>query len=317
MLILSEAMTRELVDLDLIWSTINQEAVAQAADRVRYSTPAIQVLQLDQPKARYRIKTCALLDIPVVGIRIIGYPQGAAAPNSTRFVLLSDPATGDPLAFIDDHWIYTLRTAASAALGLSYLTPDRPLSVGMIGAGNLAGATLQLLKHLKRLKDVRVTSRRAESREAFAKKWSAELGVEVRAVATTEEAAKDCDLLVTSTDAAKKLVDPQHVRRGMTICTLGTFELAPEIYRSADKLVVDRWNIALESPDMKELVASGAVAQERVHAELHELVSKRKPGRQSSAEIIVFRTDGLVTQDTAIAYAVYQTALKQGIGIQL
>jgi ornithine cyclodeaminase/alanine dehydrogenase-like protein (mu-crystallin family) len=101
------------------------------------------------------------------------------------------------------------------------------------------------------------------------------------------------------------------------LCTLGQFELAPDIYRTADKLVVDRWNVAKASPDVKELIKVGAVSQASVHAELHELVSGAKPGRGSASETIVFRTDGLVTQDVAIAYAVYQAALARGLGLTL
>jgi ornithine cyclodeaminase len=317
MLILSEAVTRELVDLDLILAIIRKEAEYQASGRVAYSEPATQVLALDQPKCRYRIKTCALLDVPMVGIRIIGYPQGVAEHSSTRFVMLSDPATGEPLALIDDHWTYTLRTAASAVLGISMLTPDRPLSLGLVGSGNLAGATLMLLKHMNRLKDVRVTSRRKESREAFARKWSEELGVDVTPVETVNEALSGRELVVTSTDARKRLVERADIAPDATVCTLGFFELDPEIYRDASKIVVDRWKIAKGSPDVKELVDQGVLGEDEIHAELHEMVSGAKPGREAGDGICLFRTDGLVTQDVAIAYAVYQTALTRGLGITL
>jgi ornithine cyclodeaminase len=317
MLILSEAMTRELVDLDLIWSTIRDESKAQANGRVAYAEPATQVLVLDQPKARYRIKACALPDIPLVGIRIIGYPLGGGEHSSTRFVMLSDPATGEPLALVDDHWTYTLRTAASAVLGISHLTPNRPLSLGLVGSGNLAGATLMLLKHIDRLADVRVTSRRPESREAFARKWSATLGVDVQAVASVGEALSGRELVVTSTDARKCLVERGQISPGTTICTLGFYELSPDIYRDASKIVVDRWKIAKGSPDVKDLVGAGVLDESKVHAELHELVSGAKPGRERDDGIILFRTDGLVTQDVAIAYAVYKTALERGMGMTL
>jgi alanine dehydrogenase len=317
MLILSEAVTRDLVDLDLIMSSIRQESEAQAKGRVVNAEPATQVLLLNEPKARYRIKTCALPDIPLVGIRIIGYPLGGGEHSSTRFVMLSDPKTGEPLALIDDHWTYTLRTAASAVLGLSHLTPDRPLSVGLVGSGNLAGAALMLLKHINRLADVRITSRRPESREAFARKWSEKLGVDIKPVATVGEALKERELVLTATDAGKRLVERDQIAPGATICTLGFFELAPEIYRDASKVIVDRWKNAQGAADVKELVAAGILGPDKVHAELHQLVSGAKPGRENKDEIIVFRTDGLVTQDIVIAHAVYKTALERGMGVKL
>jgi ornithine cyclodeaminase/alanine dehydrogenase-like protein (mu-crystallin family) len=319
MLILSEAVTREVVDLDSILAIIRQEALAQANDRVVYSDPPTQVMVLDEPRCRYRLKTCALPDIPVAGIRIIGYPTGKKGEvhDSTRFVLLSDPASGTPLALIDDHWTYTLRTAASATLGLTYLTADKPLKVAMIGAGNLAGAMLDLLHHIGRLAEVKVTSRRTESRDAFARKYADKLDRKVQSVSTVKEALSDADLVVTSTNAGTRLVEREGIVAGMTVCTLGQFELAPSIYSEADKVVLDKWKIAKGSADIKELIKDGFLDEDRVHAELHQLVSGTKPGRESDREIILFRTDGLVTQDVAIAYAVYQTAIERGLGVTL
>jgi ornithine cyclodeaminase/alanine dehydrogenase-like protein (mu-crystallin family) len=65
------------------------------------------------------------------------------------------------------------------------------------------------------------------------------------------------------------------------------------------------------------MVAAGIVSEAGVHAELHDLVLGRKPGRESREETIVFRTDGLVSQDVAIAWVVYQAALERGLGTPL
>jgi alanine dehydrogenase len=318
MLVLSEAVTRELIEPGAVISIIERVARAQAADRIVWSNPPTQVLLMDSPKCRYRLKSCAIPDIPIVGIRIIGYPLGVQGEHqSTRFVLLSDPKSGAPLALVDDHWTYTLRTAASAVVGLRKLVPDRKLAVGMVGAGNLAGAVLLLLQHQGQLRQVTVTSRRAESRAQFAREWAAKLGIPVRAVETVAAAIDGSDLVVTATNAAKRIVDAAADVAGKTICTLGQHELDPVIYSSADKLVVDSWEIAKESADIRELMKAGILVRERIYAEMHELVTGAKPGRQSDRETIVFRTDGLVAQDVAINYVVYQAALERKLGVQV
>jgi ornithine cyclodeaminase/alanine dehydrogenase-like protein (mu-crystallin family) len=319
MLYLSEATTRELIVLDDVLAIIKDVARWEDAGRIAWSTPPTSVLLLQEPRSRYRLKACALLDVPIVGIRLIGYPLagGEDADTSTRFVMLSDPGTGEPLALIDDHWNYTLRTAASAVVGLGYLTPARPLSIGLVGSGNLASAMLLLLKHVGRLGPVRVTSRRAERRVGFARRVGTELGAEIAPVPTVQEAVAGCDLVITATNANARLVEADWVRPGATVCTLGRYEVAPELYRSADKLVVDRWEVAREVPDVRELLAAQAIAPERIHAEQHELVVGRKPGRTSEAETILLRCDGLVSQDVGIAYRVYRTALERGLGQRL
>jgi ornithine cyclodeaminase/alanine dehydrogenase-like protein (mu-crystallin family) len=56
---------------------------------------------------------------------------------------------------------------------------------------------------------------------------------------------------------------------------------------------------------------------ERSHAELPELLSGKKPGRQSDKERIFIRAIGLVNQDIAMANTIYQSALEKGIGTRL
>jgi len=315
MIYLSEKNTREILDYDRVLDSIEQVARATPTGDVRFSEPGTSVLLLDEPKSRYRVKAAALLEMPVVGIRIIGYPTAATVPHaSTRFVLLSDPASGAPLALIDDHWNYTLRTAASAVVGLAHLLPEEPCVLASVGAGNLARAMVMLLAHKGRLSRVRVTSRRAESREAFARWVRDEHGIEAAACSGVEEAVSGAQLVVTSTNANKRLVEASWIVPGTTLCTLGRYELAPDIYASADKLVVDSWQVARSLPDVKAMVSDGVLCEERVHAQLHELVLGQKPGRESARETIVFRTDGLVSQDVAIAWVVYQAAIARGIG---
>lgn len=317
MLILTEADTRRLIDLEKALAAIEDVARWDAAGRVVWCSPPECTLLIPEPKGRYRLKSCALLEVPVVGMRIIGYPQTGGEHDSTRFVLLSDPRTGTPLALIDDHWNYTLRTAASAAAGLKHLVPRRALKVGMVGAGNLAQAMLMLLDHLGVLGEVRVFSRRPESCERFAADARARFGVAARAVDSAEAAVRGADLIVTSTSADKRLIEKTWLGPGATVCTLGRYELDPAIYRDADKVVVDKWEVAQDVPDVKELEKQGALTRSRVYAELGEIITGAKPGRTSDGETIVFRTDGLVAQDVAIAHLVYRAAVEMNLGLKM
>jgi len=65
------------------------------------------------------------------------------------------------------------------------------------------------------------------------------------------------------------------------------------------------------------MLAAGVLGEARVHAELHDLVLGRKPGRETREETIIYRTDGLVSQDVAIAWVVYEAARERGLGIRL
>jgi ornithine cyclodeaminase/alanine dehydrogenase-like protein (mu-crystallin family) len=83
------------------------------------------------------------------------------------------------------------------------------------------------------------------------------------------------------------------------------------------KLIVDDWEQVKLKVDIKALLASGAITQSDVVADLAGVVSGKQPGRVSNVDRIFMRSQGLVPQDITIAYAIYQLAVAQGIGQQL
>jgi len=56
------------------------------------------------------------------------------------------------------------------------------------------------------------------------------------------------------------------------------------------------------------------MTREDVHAELGEVISRKKQGRTSNEEIIIFDSTGTALQDVAAAVIVYEKAVQRGIG---
>src|SRR5262249_47670911 len=56
---------------------------------------------------------------------------------------------------------------------------------------------------------------------------------------------------------------------------------------------------------------------EKLYAEIHELVSGAKKGRERDDERILIHTTGLVSQDVALAHFLYRRALDKGLGLWL
>ncbi|MGZ9157203.1 MAG: ornithine cyclodeaminase family protein, partial [Candidatus Binatia bacterium] len=59
------------------------------------------------------------------------------------------------------------------------------------------------------------------------------------------------------------------------------------------------------------------LSEKDLYAELPELLSGKKPGRQTDQERIFIRAIGLVNQDIAMADHIYRSAMEKGIGIRL
>ena len=90
-----------------------------------------------------------------------------------------------------------------------------------------------------------------------------------------------------------------------------------DVYKKADKFVVDSWLHCKNKSDMQRMLKENFLSEKDLYAELPELLSGKKPGRESDRERIFVRAIGLVNQDIALAHEIYQRALEKGIGTRL
>jgi ornithine cyclodeaminase len=65
------------------------------------------------------------------------------------------------------------------------------------------------------------------------------------------------------------------------------------------------------------MTSDGVFDRSRLYAELPEIITGARPGRTSPTERILVRTEGLVTQDIAVSYWLYQEACRLGLGTRL
>jgi ornithine cyclodeaminase len=113
------------------------------------------------------------------------------------------------------------------------------------------------------------------------------------------------------------LVEAEWLERGVFVCALGRYELADGVFQSADKVVMDSWELSQESPDVQALVTRGVLSRATLYAELADIVVGRRPGRERPTERTVARIEGLASQDVAIAAWVVEQARQRGIGTHL
>ena len=84
------------------------------------------------------------------------------------------------------------------------------------------------------------------------------------------------------------------------------------------RLFVDSRAAALvESGDVVQGLAEGRFTSAHIAGELGELVLGRTPGRQSTAEITIFKSLGMAVEDVAAAALVYRRAVESGAGTEL
>jgi ornithine cyclodeaminase len=108
------------------------------------------------------------------------------------------------------------------------------------------------------------------------------------------------------------------LQKGAFISNTSIMDVQKDVFLKADKVIVDDWDQSnREKKIINQLVIEGLFSREQLHAELGEIVSGLKAGRESDDEIIILNPMGMAIEDIACARSIYLKALKAGAGVSL
>lgn len=261
----------------------------------------------------------------VAGFKIVGdyvdnYKRGL--PSEMALLNLFDPRTGMPKAIVDATAITDMRTGAMTALGAKYLAPSKPRTLGHIGARGSSYWNVRLLDRLFDFEEIRVHSRRPESRGAFAQQLSQDLGKRVIATDDWQSCLEGADIMVEASrlDVPNPLFKTEWVRKGALVIPYGTMSAVEfNLTDVMDKIVVDDWGQCRTGKlgALRAHVEAGKLTEQTLHAELCEIVAGKKPGRASDDETILFWHRGLSLSDIALGAAMLDKAKRLGLGQSL
>ncbi|MBM3951561.1 MAG: ornithine cyclodeaminase family protein [Rhodospirillales bacterium] len=321
-LVLTAADVWRLLDLPSCMTAVEQAFVAHAESRA--FGPAIlgvhvsgggfhvKAAGVSGPQSRFAAKLNA------------NFPGNAARfglPTIQGVVVLSDAENGFPLAVMDSGSITVLRTAAATGVAAKRLAREDARVATVCGLGAQSRAQLRalaLVRPLEKIFAVDVDSARART---FAADMSRDLGVPVEIATDLARAARASDLIVTCTPAKRWFLDRAMVRPGAFVAAVGADseekqEIAPDLMASA-KVVCDVRAQCAEIGDLHHAVAAGAMTVDDAHAELADVLTGRRPGRESADEITLFDSTGTALQDVAAAALVHARALAEGAGTRV
>ena len=254
--------------------------------------------------------------VKIVGDFVDNYKQGL--PSELALLNLFCPKTGVPLAVIDAAGITDMRTGALTALGAKWLGPARPRVLGHVGARGTAYWNVRLLDHLFDFEEIRVHSRRPESREAFGAKLSEDLGKPVVVTEDWQSCLDQADILVEATRLPEPapLFDPAWVKPGTLVVPYGTMSALPlNFIDRFDKFVMDDLGQMRAGylGALRPQIDAGLISETSFHAEIGEIAAGLKPGRESADETILFWHRGMATGDIALGAAILEKARALGL----
>ncbi len=249
---------------------------------------------------------------------VSGFPENAkrGLPYITGLVVLNDVETGLPYAVMDCTWITAYRTGAKTAIAAKYLARPESDTVGILACGTQGRTNLIALAALFPIKRVYAYDIHPERVAAYIDEMQSRLNVEIIGVSEPRQAVVDSDLVVTS---GPILLHPQP--------TIAADWLRPGAFGSAvdfdsywtgaalaqiDRLCTD------DHAQFQYYRQSGYFQQTPdPYAELGELITGLKPGRQTDRERALAMNLGLAMDDMAVAPEVYRRARERGLGVWL
>jgi len=258
--------------------------------------------------------------VKVVGDFVDNYKSGL--PSELAILALFDPRTGVPKAILDASGITDMRTGAVTAIGAKHLARKGSKILGHVGARGTAYWNVRLLDRLFGFDEIRVHSRRPESRNAFAERLSRDLGKPVRATEDWQSCVEGADIVVEASrlNEPEPMLKTSWIKPGALVVPYGTMSAVElSLTDIMTKLVVDDWGQCKGGKfgSLRAHVETGRLSETTLHAELGQIVAGLKPGRESEDETNLFWHRGLSLSDIALGHAMLEKAERLGIGQRL
>jgi ornithine cyclodeaminase len=285
--------------------------IAALAEGHRHPPMEIADAFMGEEKALYLVRNAVDAGRLMGSKLVTSFPAniGGRLPAVQAVVVLFDGSDGRPLAVMDGTEITYWRTAADSGLAASYLAPERPETLLIVGAGEMSRWLARAHRTARpSLKRVLLWNRTAERATAVADELQGE-GVAAEAVGDLEAAIPQAQVVACCTRTHRPLVQGRLLRPGTHLDLVGGYtakhrEADDEAVRRA-RVFVDRRETAGDTADIIDPLANGTLAQDGIQGDLHYLVAG-KAGRRSAEEITFFKNGGGAHLDLMTAALIWK-----------
>ncbi|PGV01689.1 ornithine cyclodeaminase family protein [Bacillus thuringiensis] len=316
MLVISANEQRNLVNMNEV---IEYAALAlNEFSAERTITPIRGSLPFGNEKNTALIMPSVAEGLEALGVKIVTVvPQNKQVGKKTinGIVMLSDFQTGEPLALLEGSYLTMIRTGALSGVATKYLARHNAKTLCIIGTGEQAKGIAEAIFAVRDIEKVILYNRTEEKAYAFAQHIQEKFGKPAYVYRDPNEA----DIIVTTTNATTPVFS-ETLQKGVHVNAVGSFrpsmqELPSHAIAKANKVVVESKEAALdETGDFQVPIKEGLFKANAIHAELGQIISGEKAGRENDEEITIFKSVGLAVVDIIVAKYLYEKAVEQGVG---
>lgn len=310
---------------DEILAAVESALIAQG-NKQTVIEPRVHLVPESSDKGHFNVLRGYVKTLDVAGVKVVGdfvdnYKVGL--PSELAVLNLFSPETGVPTAIIDATAITDMRTGAVTALGAKHLARKDSKILGHVGSRGTSYWNVRLLNHLYDFDEIRIHSRRPESRNAFAEKLEQDLGKKIIVTDNWQDCLEGADILIEATRLPEPtpMFKTEWIKKGALVIPYGTMSAVEfDLTDIMDKMLVDDWGQCGPGRPYGALrahVDAGKLSEETLHAELGEVAAGLKPGRENDDETILFWHRGLSSTDVALGAALVAKAKANNIGQRL
>ena len=250
----------------------------------------------------------------VMGIKVITVFHAnseAGLPSHQGVVMLFDAKNGQPLMLFDALEITAIRTAAASAVATKLLSRKNASTLAIIGSGEQAKRHIEAILLVRNIKQINIWSRNEKHAKDLAEQTFSKYNIRVQVTETAKEAVTNADVICTVTSSREPVLPGEWIAAGTHINAVGSSVAAARELDTAaiikSKLFADRYeSLFNEAGDFLIPKKEGVVTDDHVKAEIGEVLSGTKKGRENDKEITVFKSLGIASEDIFSAYHIYE-----------
>jgi ornithine cyclodeaminase len=257
-----------------------------------------------------------------VGAKLITvYPRNFALGIASHqgAILLFDRESGAPAALIEAGEVTAIRTAAASAAATDVMARADARTLAILGYGEQAWRHALAIAHVRPIEHVQIWGRNPAMAEAFAARVASRLAIPATAAASVEAAVAGADIICTTTAASEPILFADQVADGTHLNVVGSSRAGPAEIDNAlvarARFIADhREGILAQGAEFLRARAAGLVDDDHVVGEIGEVFSGAKPGRETAAQVTIYKSIGSVVQDLACAEWLCHSGAARGFG---
>ena len=227
-----------------------------------------------------------------------------------------------------------LRTAATSAVGTDLLARPDAETLGVLGSSGQAKNHLVGLSKVRRIKDVKVYSRRPEHCRKFTEEMGPLLNINVTPASSAREAVQGRDIVLCATNSSVPVFDGHWLAPGTHVTTIvgSNVGLVKGGFTQAKRREIDDTTLARsdvlgivsieqamqdEQADIYDPVQRGVIAWEQL-IEIGDLLAGKKDGRTRTEQITFYKNNaGQGVADVALGALVLEQVKRKNAGQML